>query len=157
MREHDAVVQQLDAFFRRLFASAESEALTALAEADLTFNQVRAAMLLACIDEAVPINELASQMGLSMTTVGRTLESMVELDLVERRESPRDRRVRLVSLTPEGRAVIERHFQARRDAILAFLQRLPDQHVRALAAALDPIVAGDYVRPHGDPAAATGP
>lgn len=150
MGEHDAVAHQLDVFFRRLFASSESEALSALAEADLTFNQVRIAMFLACIDESVPINEIASQAGLSMTTVGRTLESMVERGLVERRESPSDRRVRLVSLTSQGREVIERHFQARRDALVAFIRQLPDQHVRALAAALDPIVTGDDVRPRAD-------
>ncbi len=152
MQAHDVAVRHMDSVFRRVFASVESDALNALAEADLTFNQVRVAMFLAGVDEPVPINAVASHVGLSMTTVGRTLEHMVERRLVERRESPHDRRIRLMSLTAGGRELVERHFQARRDALLAFMRRLPEPHVRALAAALEPIVAGDDGRPDADPA-----
>lgn len=155
MHEHDTLVQLLDAFFRKVFMSTEPEALSALAEVDLSFTQIRVAMLLACLDEPTPINEVASQVGPSMTAVSRALDRMVELDLVERREDVNDRRVRLVSLSTEGRAVVEKHFRARRDALQGLIERLPEPHVRDLAAALQPILDGDYLRPPVDPATDT--
>lgn len=147
MEERDDLVRLLETFFRRLFSSAETEALDALVGLDLSFTQIRIAMLLGCGGQPVPINEIASRVGLSVAATGRAVERMVELELVERREDSHDRRVRLVSLSDRGSSLVEGHFQARRQALLAFIGRLPEEDVRTLASALEPIVVGDYLRP----------
>ncbi|WP_141004890.1 MarR family winged helix-turn-helix transcriptional regulator [Nocardioides humi] len=147
MAERDDLVRLLETFFRRLFTSAETEALDALASLELSFTQIRIAMLLGCAGAPVPISEIASRVALSVAAAGRAVERMVELGLVERREDRHDRRVRLVSLSDQGRALVEEHFRARRQALLAFIDRLPEDDVRAFAAALEPILAGDYLRP----------
>ena len=147
MQERAELVRLLESFFQRLFSSTETEALSALADMELSMSQIRVAMLLGCVDEPVPINEIAAQVGLSVAAAGRAVERLVELHLLERREDRHDRRVRLVSLSEQGRTFVESHFTARRQALLAFIDRLPEGHVRSFAAALEPILAGDYLRP----------
>lgn len=131
---------------QRLFGLAESEGLSALAEVDLSWSQVRVTMLLAC-SPPQPIWSVAAQLGISVHSAGRTIEQLVALGMVERQESPADRRVKLVSLSPHGIELIDQHLAGKRRALQVFVDRLPDDHVDALAAAIRPILAGEYLTP----------
>ena len=131
---------------QRLCGLAGAEGLSALADADLTWSQVRVTMLLAC-SEQLPIRSVSERLGCSVHSAGRTIDQLVELGVVDRRESRTDRRVKLVSLTPRGDEIIDQHLALRRRALQVFLDRLPDDRVGALAEALRPILAGDYLQP----------
>ena len=61
--------------------------------------------------------------------------------MVDRTESPVDRRVKLVSIAPTGREVVDRHVTARRNAFRVFADDLPPAQSRALLEALLPITA----------------
>ncbi len=131
---------------QRLCGLSGSEGLHALADADLTWSQVRVTMLLAC-SEPLPIGSVSERLGTSIHSAGRTIDQLVCLGIVDRRESPADRRVKLVSLTPRGVEIIDQQLALRRRALQTFLSRLPDDQVTALADALRPILAGDYLHP----------
>jgi DNA-binding MarR family transcriptional regulator len=135
---------------------AGAEGLSALADADLTWSQVRVTMLLAC-SEQLPIRSVSERLDISVHSAGRTIDQLVELGIVDRRESRTDRRVKLVSLTPRGVDIINQHLALRRRALQVFLDRLPDDRVAALAEALRPILAGDYLRPFSVEDRSSGP
>jgi len=55
-----------------------------------------------------PVPDLISYVGLDKSTVSRTIDGLVTLGLVHRRENPKDRRSQLVELSPQGRAAVAR-------------------------------------------------
>lgn len=144
----------LETFLKRLIALTESEGLTFLADVELSFTQVRTTMLLAC-SEPLPINEVADRLGLSVHAAGRNIDRLVEVGIVERRESPEDRRVKLVSLTPGGLEMIDQHTEARRRSLRTFVDRLPDDQVEDFARLLRAVLAGDSLQPRPRPSDVT--
>lgn len=146
VNSREALRQDLELMLQRLCGLSGTEGLSALSEADLTWSQVRVTALLACTEQ-LPIRSVSERLGISVHSAGRTVDQLVELGIVDRRECRTDRRVKLVSLTPRGVEVIDQHVAQRRRALQVFLDRLPDPQVSALAEALRPILTGDYLRP----------
>jgi DNA-binding MarR family transcriptional regulator len=143
--ERAELYEGLEAFLQHLFCLAESDELSFLADVELSFTQVRALFVLAAADEPQPIHQVAHRLGLSLAAVGRSLDGLVRLGSVERRESPADRRVKLVSITPEGLRVVDQHLEPRRRALHTFVEHLSAEHVRAFLTALRPLMAGDHL------------
>lgn len=146
MNDRDQLFEDLELFLKRLIGLVESEGLSVLANVELSITQVRTVMLLACSD-ALPIGAVAERLGLSVHAAGRNIDRLVDLGYVQRRESPEDRRVKLVSLTPLGLDTVDQHLRARRRAMRTFLDRLADDQVREFTAVLTPLLAGDYLSP----------
>lgn len=146
MNYRDALRGDLELFFQRLGGLTGSEGLNAFADADLSWSQVRVTALLACAQE-LPIGAVSEKLAVSIHSAGRTVDQLVGSGIVQRRECPTDRRVKLVSLTDHGRDLIGQHLTDRRRALDLFLERLPADRVEALAKAIRPILAGDYLDP----------
>lgn len=144
MNERAELYEGLDAFLERLITFADSQGLHRLAGSDLTMTQIRTLFLIS-VGGPLPINQAADHLGKSTTATGRSVDHLVRLGYLERHESPEDRRVKLVSITAEGRAVADQHEDSRGRALRMFIERLPDEDVHALLSALRPIVAGDYL------------
>ena len=62
--------------------------------------------VLAALDEPPSQQELGSLMRVDRTTMVQTIDPLEELGYVARTPNPRDRRERLLSLTPEGREAL---------------------------------------------------
>ncbi|MCW2679460.1 MAG: MarR family transcriptional regulator [Frankiales bacterium] len=133
-------------FLTRLMAAGESDGLNALIESDLSFSQVRTLFLLTRTSEPMPIHAIAEALGLSVAAAGRNVEQLLCLDMVERRESPADRRVKLVSLTPTGEGLVAQHVEAKRESLRVFTDALPPEHREGLHRALTNILAGGVLR-----------
>lgn len=71
----------------------------------ISYTQVRALVMLDGAEEATA-GQLAKAAGLTPASVTATLDHLEAEGMVERRRSERDRRVVVVSLTPEGRALV---------------------------------------------------
>lgn len=142
----DDLYEALTAFVMRLMSAAESQGLDAMAEVDLSFSQSRMLFLLAKTGQPMPIHAIAQGIGLSDAAAGRNVEQLLKLDLVERRESPTDRRVKLVTITPVGEKVTMSHIDAKRESIKAFTAALPPEQRDHLFGALSDILAGDVLR-----------
>ena len=69
---------------------------------DLTAQQV---MLLRALEQPVPMSTLADAKGCDPSNVTGLVDRIARLGLVERLTDSQDRRVRLLSLTPEGRRI----------------------------------------------------
>lgn len=132
----------------RLMHIAESDGMDSLIELDLSFSQARTLFLLAKNGEPMPIHAIAMALGLSDAATGRNVEQLLKLDVVERRESVADRRVKLVSLTPVGEKLSLQHLDSKRESIKAFTADLPEDLRDNLHRALSDILAGDTLRRH---------
>lgn len=143
----ESTYEVLEQFLGRLYFLGEAEAIDTLVETELSFSQVRIICVLATHGNAIAINELAHELRMSVAAAGRTVEHLTGLGLTERREDPLDRRVRRVSLSPAGRTLMEKHLDARRESLRAFVQRLPAADRERLHASLVPILAGTTLQP----------
>jgi MarR family transcriptional regulator, 2-MHQ and catechol-resistance regulon repressor len=54
----------------------------------------------------LPVNTIGPKVNLTPGSISTAVDRLVERDLVSRMESPKDRRVRVVSLTPKGKELI---------------------------------------------------
>lgn len=142
----DEMYGVLEDFIIRLFSLAESEGMDTLVELDVSFSQARMVFMLAHCGQPLPINEIAAGVNLSTAAAGRNVDRLVKLGLVERRERADDRRVKLVTLTPNGQQVASLHLEAKRAGVRAFVSRLPAAERERLHAALFPILAGEHLR-----------
>lgn len=136
----------LDDFFTRLMTIGESESMDALIELDLSFSQVRTLFVLAQGGEALPINEVAERLRLSVAAAGRNIEQLVSQGLVVRREDERDRRIKRISLSEAGHKVATNHIDCKRGQLRAFATRVDEVDRVRLIEALQPILAGNALR-----------
>ncbi|MFC8932855.1 MarR family winged helix-turn-helix transcriptional regulator [Rhodococcus sp. NPDC057135] len=144
--DSDDLFGALDELFTRLMNAGDSESIDALIELDLSFSQVRVLFVLAQRDAAIPINEVAEELRLSVAATGRNIDQLVNMGLVDRREDERDRRVKRVSLSEAGRKVTTNHIECKRGQLRDFASRVPEPERIRLFEALKPILAGDYLR-----------
>jgi len=74
-------------------------------ESELTLPQF-AVLVNTGVTEIASASEIADRLGSDLSTISRTMELVVKRGLVEQRRGE-DRRVRMYSLTPEGRRVLD--------------------------------------------------
>ncbi|TDC49611.1 MarR family transcriptional regulator [Jiangella ureilytica] len=136
----DELVRSLEAFLRQVACSKADSDLRSMVELDLSISQFRCLITLGQHDTALPINELADLLDLTLATAGRNVDRLLAHGLVERREDPQDRRVRLVSLSEAGRTIMTEIDTHRRNALVGFARSLDPSDRDRLLAALAPIV-----------------
>jgi DNA-binding MarR family transcriptional regulator len=110
-----------------------------VAELDSSFSQVKMLFLLEDGGEH-SVKEIAQRLGLSLPAASRAVDGLIQRGYVSRRESATDRRSRLVALTGDGRAVVERVLRARLQTLEAFADELTPAERDGLYTALLPIV-----------------
>lgn len=115
-----------------------SRALAAIDERGLSLTQAKALLELGADPDPQPVsvNALAATLGLSLPSASRAVDALVRKDLVLRSEDPEDRRVRRLSLTSDGRRLVEEVFEARLDALESFVAGLEPAERRPLEDAL---------------------
>lgn len=146
----------MDEFFETLRKGFESDMFDMFQNLDLTLVQMRMLFMLAAHNETMTINEAAEHLRVSMATTGRTVDRLVQLDMVDRSEDPHDRRSKLVSLTTAGRELTDAHLADLRARMGAFSRALPADvaddlrcaMLAAIAAAPPPADAGQACEPN---------
>jgi DNA-binding MarR family transcriptional regulator len=98
--------------------------------------------LLATIGEAAPVtvNQLAEIMVMDRTTLTRNLGPLTKQHLV-RIETGRDRRVRLITLTPAGEEALKRAFPLWQDAQYQIERAMGHEHFDGLLTQLATVMA----------------
>jgi DNA-binding MarR family transcriptional regulator len=138
-----ASAQRLSELLAPLWAhlnrKSSAELFEMVAELDSSFSQVKMMFLLEDGGEH-SVKALATHLGLSLPAASRAVDGLIERGWVTRRESAEDRRSRLVTLTDDGRAVVDRILRARLKTLEAFAEDLTAQERESLINALLPIV-----------------
>ena len=116
-----------------------AELFQMVAELDSSFSQVKMLFLLEDGGEH-SVKEIADRLGLSLPAASRAVDGLSQRGYVTRRASATDRRSRLVALTGDGRAVVERVLRSRLQTLEAFADELTPEERDCLYTALLPIV-----------------
>jgi DNA-binding MarR family transcriptional regulator len=122
-----------------LHRSSSPELFRMLGELGLSFTQVKTLHVLREADD-VNVKDVADRLGLSLPAMSRALDSLVQRGFVERRESDRDRRAKLVRLLSPGRDALEAIERTRLSVLEEFTVTLSDDERAALHTTLLPIV-----------------
>jgi DNA-binding MarR family transcriptional regulator len=139
---------RLGALLRHLFVFDRGGQLRAMEESGLTLTQCKALLVLSgpgpdAGGDACPGKDLAEQIGLSMATISRAVDGLVDAGYVTRVEDPDDRRVRRIAITDAGEEVVGRILTARLEGLREFSQSLTPAERRKLDSALDLLLERD--------------
>ncbi|MEX0620723.1 MAG: MarR family transcriptional regulator [Solirubrobacterales bacterium] len=111
--------------------------LRAIDRHGLTFVQFKVLMeLYSAGPEAPYIQELSKTLGASTPSLSRAVEGLFKKELVFRIEDPDDRRRRRISLTAEGREVMDQFYLSRAAGLFEFVAGLADEQRLALDSAI---------------------
>lgn len=107
------------------------------ADNGLTMPQLRALVLVASSSTEVTTSSVAAALDVDLSTASRMCGRLVNAGWLDRRESPQDRRNLLLSLTPEGSAVLATVMTHRRAAFTTILAQLPAEDRAAVRRSFD--------------------
>jgi len=157
----EAVVDAVLTASRTLVAVATSS-LGATAE-DTTLAQYRALVVLASRGPQ-RVSDMARALDVTPSTAGRMCDRLVRKGLIRRHRTRSDRRAVQVSITPEGRRVVDEATARRRTLLAGILGKLPARQqlavasaLRAFAAAAGEIPDGQWPADPADPAGESPP
>jgi DNA-binding MarR family transcriptional regulator len=88
----------------------------------------------------LPAGQLAQRFGVSRPTITRTVDTLVKKGLVERRVDATDRRVAMISLTAQGKALHESTEQIAESYLSGLLEQLPAERVGRIQAAVRDLI-----------------
>lgn len=100
---------------------------------ELGLTEVAAQALVAVAEGARTVSSVAEATGRHVSTASRTVDGLVQADLVSRQEDPQDRRAVRLTLTPRGAATARRVEDYNREVIASSLTDLPAEDVAELA------------------------
>jgi DNA-binding MarR family transcriptional regulator len=131
MTERSRLLDEIGALEFRLLASGLPEQTSSLLDYDLTLQQLRVfAFILA--REQTPTSKVAEALGIKPNVATGIVQRLVDRGLVERREDPDDRRIRQLTVTDRGFALVDELS----DIVLAkgreLLDHLSDEQLRQL-------------------------
>ena len=124
-----------------LIKGSHAKVMGVTAELDLTLSQGRILFELERAGKALAVNDLASRISLSIAAAGRAIDALYRSGLLTRREDDIDRRIKRISLTDRGSAVIAEIQEVRRQVVERFVAALTDDERIALEGAVATIAA----------------
>ncbi len=127
--ERRRLVDEISALEIRLMASALPEETSSLLDYDLTLQQVRV-FAFVFASQQTPINKVADALDIRPNVATGIIQRLVDRGLIERREDPGDRRVRLLTVTEQGRALLNELGGIVLAKERELLERLSDQQLQ---------------------------
>ena len=129
---------RLGALLRYVFLFDQGEHLRAIEQSGLTVTQFKGLLILRTGEGTTrPVGELAEALGLSVAAVSRAVEGLVKRKLVTRVEDEKDRRVRLVAISPKGEALANELIATRLAGLEGFAESLTAAQRRKIDAAVE--------------------
>jgi DNA-binding MarR family transcriptional regulator len=135
-----------------LHKNCNSDLFEAVGALELTLTQIKLLHHLEDASRELTLKEAADSVLISLPAASRTVDDLVRREFVERHEDSEDRRMKRISLTEAGRAVIRRLNAARLNGLEQFTQSLSEAERSQLAEALSKLLEREDVaacRPEG--------
>ena len=131
MTERNRLIDEIGAIEIRLLASALPEETSSLLDYDLTLQQIRVFAFVLAREETA-INKVADALDIRPNVATGIVQRLVERGLIERREDANDRRIRLLTVTDRGVALINELTGIILAKERQFLDRLTDEQLQQL-------------------------
>jgi DNA-binding MarR family transcriptional regulator len=141
----EALAGSLTALMKHLMMTTGREFFAEMEKTGVSLTQAKSLMILIEAEKPMSVKAISDAMGLSLPGVSRSVDAMVQRGEVTREEDPRDRRCKMVSVTPRGRKLYERLMAVRIAGVRRFVEELDQDEQEALAHGLD-AVAGRITR-----------
>ena len=106
MTERDRLREEIGAVWLRLLAVSLPDQTSSLLDYDLTLQQIRAFAYIFAQGET-PISRVAEALDIRPNVATGITQRLVDRGLIDRREDPDDRRIRLLTITDAGLALID--------------------------------------------------
>jgi MarR family transcriptional regulator for hemolysin len=135
----------LTALMKHLLVNTGRDFFAELEKSGISLTQAKCLMLLTDAEEPKSVKAVADALGVSLPGVSRAIEALVQRGEVTREEDPRDRRCKMVNVTPRGRRLYERLMAIRLAGVRRFVEELDQDEQEALAHGID-AVAGRISR-----------
>jgi MarR family transcriptional regulator for hemolysin len=129
----------LTALMKHLLVTTGRDFFAEMERAGVSLTQAKSLMLLIDAKEPMSVKAISDAMGLSVPGISRSIDAMVQRGEVTREEDPRDRRCKMVSVTPRGRKLYERLMAIRLAGVQRFVEELDQDEREALAHGLDAV------------------
>jgi MarR family transcriptional regulator, transcriptional regulator for hemolysin len=141
----EELATSLTSLMKHLMVTTGRDFFAEMEKTGVSLTQAKSLMILTEAEKPMSVKALSDAMGLSLPGVSRSVDAMVQRGDVTREEDPRDRRCKMVSVTPRGRRLYERLMAVRLAGVRRFVEELDKDEQEALAHGLD-AVAGRITR-----------
>jgi DNA-binding MarR family transcriptional regulator len=131
-----ALAKDLYALVVYLHKNCNSDLFEAVGALELTLTQIKLLHQLEDSSRVLTLKEAAELVHISLPAASRTVDDLVRRGFANRHEDPDDRRMKRVSLTEDGRAVIRRLNAARLTGLGQFADNLTEPERAGLSKAL---------------------
>ena len=121
--DRELIARSLSQFRRTLVRGFFFDFIRAFGDFDFSLPQL-ATLLLLDEDDELTITQVAELLGRSVSVASRLLDQLVVRGMVRRREDERDRRVKRVTITEQGRTLVATLEQQRANIQLAVMASL---------------------------------
>lgn len=133
----ESLASDLYALVVFLHKNCNSDLFEAMGLLELGMTQIKLLHQLEGATHELTLKEGAELVGLSLPAASRTVDDLVRRGMLQRHEDETDRRMKRISLTDHGRAVIRKLNAARLSGLEQFTLTLTDDERRTLGTALD--------------------
>jgi MarR family transcriptional regulator, transcriptional regulator for hemolysin len=133
------VAASLTALMKHLLVTTGRDFFAEMERAGVSLTQTKSLMLLIDAEESMSVKAISDALGLSVPGISRAIDQMVQRGEVTREEDPRDRRCKMLKVTPRGRKVYERLMAIRLAGVRRFVEELDPDEREALAHGLDAV------------------
>ncbi len=131
MTERSRLLDEISALEIRMLALGLPEETSSLLDYNITLQQIRAFAYVFAHGHT-PINRVADALGIRPNVATGIIQRLVDRGLIERHEDREDRRVRLLTVTDRGRALIDELSRIILAKGRELLDRLSDDQLRQL-------------------------
>jgi MarR family transcriptional regulator, transcriptional regulator for hemolysin len=135
----ESLAEDLTALMKHLMVTTGRDFFAEMERTGVSLTQAKSLMILTETEKPMSVKAISDAMGLSLPGVSRSIEGMVQRGEVTREEDPRDRRCKMVSVTPRGRKLYERLMAVRVAGVRRFVEELDPDEQKALAHGLDAV------------------
>jgi MarR family transcriptional regulator, organic hydroperoxide resistance regulator len=134
--DRERLIAAIVASFQRLTELASETHTADLIAVDITMQQAKALHVIAG-DPGIGVTSLAMRLGVGPSTASGSLDRLAEMGLIERHHDAHDRRHVVLTLTDEGRAVVDRFRDVGVSIIRGYLPHLRPNELAGLQRGLD--------------------
>ena len=103
---------------------------------DLTMPQLKT-LIYVSNNEGATSGQIATNLGVGLSTITGIVDRLTEQNLVTRREDPRDRRITRIVPTPTGGQLVEELIEYRNEVVTAILSRLRPEELSVVETAFN--------------------